>query len=107
MKILKKIPACCAVVALHYVSGIEEETVLRTCLLHGFIEGSGMEDYEWQAAADDLGIKIRHVSIEPQRLKVFLKNHAIQVLFLFYLWCEHSTRMNMMYLDYSCRICVN
>lgn len=35
-----------------------------------------MEDYEWQAAADDLGIKIRHVSIEPQRLKVFLKNHA-------------------------------
>jgi hypothetical protein len=75
MKKLKRIDGSCAVVALHYVSGIEEDAVLRSCIFHGFRAGQGMEDEEWQAAAGDLGIKFRAVAAKSQRLKSFVKKH--------------------------------
>lgn len=76
MKKLKKIEGCCAVVALLYVSGLLEDTVLRVCKLHGFENGEGMEDSEWQAAAEELGIKFRAIPMEPMRLRKFVKQHS-------------------------------
>lgn len=75
MKKLKKIPAACAVCALQYVSGIDEETVLRVCALHGFEVGKGMEDAEWMAAAGDLKVKIRGIALAPRLLRQFLKDY--------------------------------
>lgn len=75
MQKLKKIDGSCAVLALHHVSGLPEDTVLRVCKLHGFEPSLGMEDNDWRAAADDLGIKVRSINIEPCRLKKFVNNH--------------------------------
>lgn len=75
MRKLQKIDGSCAVLALHHVSGLPEDTVLRVCKLHGFEPSLGMEDDDWRAAADDLGIKIRAVPMESCRLKKFANNH--------------------------------
>lgn len=82
MKKLKKIDASCAVLALHHVSGVDEETVLRVCKLHGFEAGEGMEDSDWQEAAKDLGVKIRRISLEPCRLSKFINNHEVGLYLL-------------------------
>lgn len=73
MKKLKKIDNSCAVVALHHVSGIDEETVLRVCVLHDFNCKDGMEDEDWREAAKELGIKVVSIPLTPCRLKKFLK----------------------------------
>ncbi len=75
MKKLKKIDGSCAVIALHHVSGIDEETVLRVCALHGFTPEDGMEDEDWQEAAKDLGLNIRAVPMKDVRLSAFKKAH--------------------------------
>lgn len=75
MKKLLTIDGCCAVLALHHVSGIDEETVLRICTLRNFKPKKGMADKDWKAAADDLGIKIRGLIMEPCRLKRFVEDH--------------------------------
>ena len=75
MKKLKRIDGACAVVALLYVSGLSEDTVLRICRLHGFEDGRGMEDAEWKEAAQELGIKTRSVPVSPQRLRKFVHDH--------------------------------
>lgn len=76
MKKLKKIDGSCAVIALHHVSGVDEDTVLRVCTLHGFEPKNGMDDEDWREAADDLGISVRSMSINPQRLRKFLHGHT-------------------------------
>ena len=75
MKKLLTIDGCCAVLALHHVSGVDEETVLRVCTLRNFHPKKGMEDRDWKAAADDLGIKVRGLAMEPCRLKRFIETH--------------------------------
>lgn len=75
MKKLKKIDGSCAVVALLYVSGIDEDTVIRVCQFHGFEAGKGMEDKDWMAAAKALRIKFRAVAMKPCTLDRFLKDH--------------------------------
>lgn len=75
IKKLKKINDSCAVVALHYISGLDEEAVLRICRLHGFEVGHGMSDEDWQRAAVHLGIKFRGVALEKCHLNKFMKNH--------------------------------
>ena len=75
MKRLKKIDGSCAVVALLYCSGMDEETVIRVCQFHGFEAGKGMTDDEWHAAARDLKIKFRLVAMKPCTLGQFIKNH--------------------------------
>lgn len=75
MKKLKKIPDSCAVAALWYCAGIEEDTAIRICRANGFKEGQGMEDSDWRRAADLMGIKCRGIAIQPQTLKQFLKNN--------------------------------
>lgn len=76
MKKLQKIDGACAVCALCYVSALEEDTVLRVCTLHGFKEGQGMFDNEWQAAARQLDVDFRGIGIEPLLLKQFIKNYS-------------------------------
>lgn len=76
MKKLKKISGSCAVIALLYVSGLDEQTVLRVCGFHGFEAGLGMEDRQWQNAARDLGIDYRGISLSPCTLKQFIKNYS-------------------------------
>lgn len=61
MKKIKKIDGSCAVCALHYVSGIDEETVLRICAMHGFEAGEGMTDDEYLEAAADLKLTLKKV----------------------------------------------
>ena len=62
-------------IALQYVSGIDEETVLRVCALHGFESKAGMEDEEWRAAAEELKIKTRAMSLSPQKLRRFKRDY--------------------------------
>jgi hypothetical protein len=76
MKKLKKLNAACAVLALHYVSGRDEDAVLRICKLHGFEVGYGMEDEEWRNAADELGIKVRSIATLPLKVHQFIKNNS-------------------------------
>jgi hypothetical protein len=75
MKKLKKVPGACAVIALRYVLGIDEDAVLRVCKLYGFTERSGMEDKDWQSAAKHLSIIFRAVALPQCTLKQFVKNH--------------------------------
>lgn len=75
MEKLKKIDGSCAIVALLYVSGKDEDTVIRICTLHGFKEGKGMADKAWQQAATDLGIAFNGVAIQSCSLKKFIANH--------------------------------
>lgn len=76
MKKLKEIDGSCAVVALWYVSGIDEETVLRVCTSCGFEVGEGMEDEEWQEAAHCLSVKMRSIPVDqPCTLYKFIKLH--------------------------------
>ncbi len=75
MRKLKNIPGSCAVVALLYCSGLDEDTVIRVCSLHGFERGEGMDDKSWKEASKDLGISIRRVSMRKCRLSTFLNNH--------------------------------
>lgn len=75
MKKLKKIGGACAPLALWYVSGKEEDAVLRICQAYGFKEEQGMDDADWKNAAAQLGIKMRAVPFEECSLKKFIKNH--------------------------------
>ncbi len=77
MKLLKRIEAACAPVALCYVSGIDEETVIRVCAMHGFEAGEGMTDDEYLEAATDLGLEcIRVRNAKDMRLGAFVRKHA-------------------------------
>ncbi len=76
MKKLRKIEGSCACLALHHVSGIDEDTVLRVCTLHGFTPEDGMEDLDWQEAAKDLGLRLRMVPMKDVRLSKFVKAHG-------------------------------
>lgn len=75
MKKLTKMSAACACLALYYISGQAEDTVLRICKAHGYKEGEGMSDDSWKAAATQLGINLRGLAIEPHTLRQFIKNH--------------------------------
>lgn len=76
MRYIKKIDGSCAVCALQYVSGIDEETVLRVCVSCGFEKSKGMEDSEWMEAAKCLGVSVRAMNIEqPCALYQFIKNN--------------------------------
>lgn len=75
MKRLQKYDGSCAPTALHYCSSVDEDTVLRICHLHGFKDGKGMYDAEWQEAARQLGIDYRGIGIEPLLLKQFVSNY--------------------------------
>lgn len=82
MKKIKKIEAACAVCALQYVSGIDEETVLRICAMHGFAAGEGMTDYEWKEAARDLGLtlkKTRDINLTLRQIRRKYK-HGLYIL---------------------------
>lgn len=82
IKKLLKVKAACAVCALQYVSGVDEEAVLRICALHGFKRGHGMYDREWRAAAHSLEIKSRGVAMEPRTLKQFIKDYPAGLFFV-------------------------
>ena len=73
-RILKK-DGFCAPAALAYVSGLPEKTVLDICVHEGFDPFHGMDDAEILAAAKELGIKLRPVKCQPQRLRKFIKDH--------------------------------
>ncbi len=75
MREIQRIKGACAPTALHHVSGIDEDTVLRICALRNFVPAQGMWTKDWLEAADDLGIKKRKVSMEPCRLSTFIKKH--------------------------------
>ena len=75
MKKIIKLENSCAVVALHHVSGLDEETVLRVCKIHDFDVKIGMDDEDWIAAAKDLGITIRSVFEGSVRFKTFMNQH--------------------------------
>ena len=92
MKKIKKIEAACAVCALQYVSGIDEETVLRVCALHGFAAGEGMTDYEWKEAAKDLRLKLKKTKDVNLTLRHFKRKHPEGLYLL-------STRDHLFALD--------
>lgn len=75
MKKLIKLDNSCAVLALHHVSGVDEETVLRVCKIHDFDPHYGMEDTDWINAAKDLGITVRSVFNGSERLSSFVNKH--------------------------------
>ncbi len=72
MKKLIKIDNSCAVLALHHVSGLDEETVLRVCKINDFTPKNGMDDEDWINAAKDLGITVRSVFNGSERLSSFM-----------------------------------
>lgn len=61
--------------ALHYVSGIDEESVLRVCAFHGFVPRLGMFDEEWQEAARELGVRTKSKGELDIRLNKFIKEN--------------------------------
>lgn len=73
MKKLLKIENSCAVLALHHVSGLDEETVLRVCKSHNFTPKGGMYDEDWISAAKDLGISIKTAFTGSARLYSIVK----------------------------------
>lgn len=73
MKKLKKLGGACAPLALWYVSGKEEDAVLRICQAYGFKETEGMDDSDWKKAAAQLGIRMRAIPFEECTLKKFLR----------------------------------
>jgi hypothetical protein len=75
MKKLLKIDGSCAVVALAHASGVDEETVLRVCTSCGFEAGSGMDDDDWQEAANCLGLTLKQVRMKPMALYSFIKKY--------------------------------
>lgn len=76
MKKLRKVEGSCALIALWYVSGVDEETVLRVCTSCGFEAGQGMEDEDILEAANCLSVKTRSVPVEqPCTLYQFIKRH--------------------------------
>lgn len=75
MKKIIKIENSCAILALHYVSGLPEDTVIRVCKSHDFDPMFGMSDEDWIDAAKELGIVIRMVFSGSERLGKFFNNH--------------------------------
>lgn len=75
MRKLIKIPGACVPCALQYASGIDEETVLRICALHGFEAGEGMCDHEYLEAAADLKMKLKRVNVDAEPLNKFMRRH--------------------------------
>jgi len=75
MKKIKEIDGSCAVCALCYCSGVDEETVLRVCTSCGFEAGFGMDDSDWQDAANCLGLTLRQVKMKPMALYSFIKKY--------------------------------
>ena len=82
MKKLKEIDGACVLCALHYVSKIDEDTIIRICTLHGFREGQGMENQGWRSAATQLGLKLRWMMLKPTRLKKFIKDNPVGLFFI-------------------------
>lgn len=76
MKRIKKTEGWCSAVALKYVSGLPEKTVMAVLEHEGFDPSHGAEDSEWLAAAKTLGIKLKSVRIEPQRLRKFIRKRV-------------------------------
>ncbi len=101
MKKLHKIKASCAVCALWYVAGIDEEAVLRVCRSLGFREGEGMTDIEWKSAARTLDIDIRGIAMQPCTLKKFIKNHQ-DGLYLLGTWDHLFVLDNSVIIDPRC-----
>lgn len=101
MKKLKKIDNSCAVVALHYVSGIAEDIVLRVCQLHEFHPKQGMDDKNWKAAGKDLGITVRAINFVPCTLKTFAREH-MEGLYLLGTWDHLFVLDNGMIVDPRC-----
>lgn len=77
MKKIKKIDAACAVCALQYCSGIDEDTVLRVCAMHGFAAGEGMTDHEWKDAASDLKLSLKRVKTDNCTLRQFIRKYPL------------------------------
>lgn len=59
--------------ALQYISGLDEEAVLRICKHSGFHPSLGMHDEDWKSAADLLGIEVHGMPHSPCRQEAFLK----------------------------------
>jgi hypothetical protein len=73
---MKRIHGYCTILALTYCSGLPESQVLDICKWHGFKDnGKGMDDPDWQDAADDLGIRRRAVRLSQHNVGQFLKAH--------------------------------
>ncbi len=73
MKKLNRIKGCCAPLALFYLSGKKEDTVLRICQFYDFHPDEGMDDEDWRDAAVHLGLKVREISFRDVCLKKFIK----------------------------------
>ena len=86
MKKLLSIDGSCALVALRYISGIDEDTMERLCIANNFKPGIGMFDEDWKKVAKALGIKIRSALIEVGTLRKFVKEHPEGL----YLVCTHD-----------------
>ncbi len=72
LKKLRKIKNSCAVIALQYVSSIDEDAVLRICKACGFLISAGMHDTEWKSAADLLGIEVHGMPHKTCRQSTWL-----------------------------------
>ena len=86
MKKLLSIDGSCALVALKYISGIDEDTMERLCTANNFKPEVGMFDEDWKKVAKILGIKIRSAIIEVGTLKQFVKSHPDGL----FLVCTHD-----------------
>ncbi len=76
IKKLLKVKAACAVCAIAYVSGADEDAVRRICTMRGFKVGHGMWDREWRLASADLKIISRGIAMSPRTLQHFLKDYS-------------------------------
>lgn len=72
--------------ALQYASGIDEDTVLRVCAMHGFEVGMGMTEDEYLDAASDLKLTYKRVHFKhPCTLRQFIRKHP-EGLYLVATW---------------------
>lgn len=75
---LKKHKNACAVLALRYISQMDEETVLRVCSTAGFDVNDGMLEEDIIEAAADLGIKLEKIKyLRKIPLKYFRKKYPL------------------------------
>lgn len=75
MKKLLTLEGSCVLVALHYVTGVPEDTVKRYCEAYNFTPKEGIDDKDWIKVAKALGIKMRSQPPLPLLLSQFIKKH--------------------------------
>lgn len=76
MNKLKKLRNACAPLALCYISGIDNETVLRVCVAEGFDVDEGMYEEDIIDSSESLGVSLEKIKyLRKLTLQKFIEKY--------------------------------